>query len=56
MHKYIIPYAAVVCSLFMIYATILSHGIVAVSLYFVLFVFVIVVGLIFKNGSKKESL
>ena len=55
-NKYIIPYAAIVCSLFMIYATILSHGIVAVSLYFVLFVFVIVVGLIFKNGSKKESL
>lgn len=55
-NRYVIPYAAVLCSLFMIYATIVSHGTLAVSIYFVLFIFVIVLGLILKNGSKKESL
>lgn len=55
-NRYIVPYAAILCSLFMIYATVISHGIKAVAVYFVLFICVIIVGLIFKNDRKKESL
>lgn len=54
--RYIIPIAAVISSVFMIYATVLSHGPKAVLIYCVLFTVIILIGLIFKNPNKKESL
>lgn len=52
--RFIVPSLAIIGSIFMIYATFLSHGVKAVSIYFVLFSVIIVIGLIFNN--KKGSL
>lgn len=54
--RYIIPVAAIFSSLFMIYATLLSHGVKSVLIYCVLFAVIILIGLAFKNPNKKESL
>ncbi len=55
--RFLIPFAAVIGSIFMIFATFVSHGIKAVFIYIGIFFLIILVGLIFKNNkSKKESL
>ena len=55
--RFLIPFAAVIGSIFMIFATFVSHGVKAVFIYIGIFFLIIFVGLIFKNNkSKKESL
>ena len=50
--RFIVPILAVIGSFVMIIATFLSHGVKAVSIYFVLFSIVVIIGLIFKNHKK----
>ncbi len=53
--RFVIPIAAIISSVFMIYATFLSHGASAVLIYCGLFAVIIIIGLIFKNSKRKES-
>lgn len=47
--RFIVPILAVIASLFMIFATFVSHGPVAVMIYICIFSFMIFIGLIFKK-------
>lgn len=48
--RFIVPSLAILASLFMIFATFISHGAIAVIIYICIFSFMIFVGLMFKNG------
>lgn len=48
--RVIVPILAIFASLFMIFATVVSHGISAVLIYILIFSVMMIVGLIFKNG------
>lgn len=54
--RFIVPIAAIIGSLFMIFATFIAHGYKAVLIYIAIFSIIIVIGLLFNLTSKKKSL
>lgn len=51
--RFIVPVLAICGSLFMIFATVVSHGVKSVLIYVVIFSVIISIGLVFKNSGRK---
>ena len=54
--RFVVPILAIIGSIFMIIATFISHGVMAVSLYIVIFLIIIIVGIFFIKKDTKKSL
>ena len=50
--RFVVPTLAIIGSCFMIFATLISHGVKQVIIYICIFSVIILLGLIFKNGEK----
>lgn len=53
--RFVIPILAIIGSLFMIFATVISHGVKQVIIYVCIFSIIILLGLLFKKNGKRVS-
>ena len=51
--RFIVPLLAIIGSLFMIFATFLSHGVKAVLIYIAMFIVIVIIGLVLNKDFKK---